>query len=139
MKALKPFWILLGALVVLVSVSLVRSRLEGREIIPWRTDYQAAKVEAEKGNKPLFLYFTANWCEPCQSLKHTTWADAGVEKALREYVPVKIDVDENPDLVRQYPSDGIPHFVVVGGDGKPVREMVGAMDVGEFLGWLKGS
>lgn len=124
---------------VLVSISLIRQRFEGREIIPWRTDYGAATAEAQKTNRPLFLYFTANWCEPCQSLKHTTWASAEVEKALSDYVPVKIDVDENSELAKQYPGHGsIPHFVVLGKDREIVREGEGAADPQEFLVWLEG-
>src|SRR3954451_11792755 len=136
-KALKPFWILLAALAAVVLFSYF-NRTSDSERIRWRTDIKSATAEAQSSNKPLFLYFTATWCEPCQQLKHTTWADADVEKELTNFVPVKIDVDEHPDLVQKYPSDGIPHFVIARTDGTMIRETVGAYPPHELIGWLQG-
>ena len=135
-KALKPFWIILVALGVVIITSLLTHLLQAKERIPWRSDLAAATVEAQKQNKPLFLYFTASWCEPCQRLKTTTWADPDVESALAEYVPVKIDIDEHPEIAKKYPSDGIPHFVVLQQDGSVLKDSVGAVPSGEFIAWL---
>src|SRR3954468_11974320 len=134
-KALKPFWFLLLVVAGLALVSFLYPR-GGDERIPWRTDFAAASAESAKTKKPLFLYFTAEWCGPCQSLKHTTWADADVEKALSNFIPVKIDIDQHPDLSRRYPSDGIPHFVIAKSDGSAIRETVGAYPAREFIEWL---
>jgi thiol:disulfide interchange protein len=139
MKALKPFWILLVILLLMVAFSYFNASGESdHERIQWRTDFKSAVTESQSTHKPLFLYFTATWCEPCQSLKHTTWASADVEKELSNFVPVKIDVDEHPDLVKEYPSDGIPHFVIAKEDGTMLRETVGAYPPKEFIDWLDG-
>ena len=136
-KALKPFWIILAAVVLVVLFSYLNQD-HGDDRIPWRTNFQSATAEAQSTNKPLFIYFTATWCEPCQSLKHTTWASADVEKELQKFVPVKVDVDEHPDLVQKFPSDGIPHFVIANQDGTKLRETVGAYPPREFIDWLEG-
>jgi len=136
-KALKPFWFLLLVGAVVFGCSFLRSGGD-HELIPWRTDFRAASAEAQAGNKPLFLYFTADWCGPCQSLKQTTWADTDVEKALSKFVAVKIDIDAHPDIARQYPSEGIPHFVIAKSDGTAVRDTVGALPPADFLDWLNG-
>lgn len=138
MKALKPVWILLAVLLIVVAFSYFNTSGEDREIIPWRADFKAAAAESQATHKPLFLYFTAKWCEPCQSLKHTTWASADVQKEMANFVPVKIDVDDHPELVKQYPSDGIPHFVIAREDGTMMRETVGAYPPKEFIDWLDG-
>jgi thiol:disulfide interchange protein len=135
-KALKPFWFLLLVFGAIVLFSFLYPR-GGAERIPWRTDFAAASAESASTNKPLFIYFTADWCEPCQSLRHTTWADANVEKALSNFIPVKIDVDQHRDLVNQYPSEGIPHFVIAKSDGTKLRETVGAYPPTEFIEWLR--
>jgi thiol:disulfide interchange protein len=138
-KSLTPFWIILAAAGIVIVTSLMRSGGgESKELIPWRSDLASAQAEAKKSNKPLFLYFTAAWCGPCQSLKTTTWADPSVKNALSSYVPVKIDIDEHPDLAKRYPAEGIPHFVVAQADGRPLRESVGAVPPGEFVAWLNG-
>ena len=136
MKALKPFWFLLIAVALVIGFSMLNRESTAPERVPWRTDLHAAMDEADKSGKPLFLYFTADWCGPCQSMKHTTWADADVEKALSSYVPVKIDIDAHPEIARQYPGDGIPNFVIAKSDGTLIRHKVGAVPPPDFLEWL---
>ncbi len=114
----------------------------GKEVIPWRTDFNAAAAEANRAQKPVFLYLTANWCGPCQSLKHTLWADPRVAAALSAYVPVKVDIDQRPDLAERYgvagpgPAGGIPAFRILDAQGKVIGQSVGAVGTDEFLAWL---
>jgi hypothetical protein len=101
-KSLRQVWGIFAALCVVVAVALVSKALRPKEIIPWRDDFAAATAEARRDNKPVFAYFTASWCGPCQKLKSTTWADKDVDAALRDYVPARIDIDRNPDLADKY-------------------------------------
>ncbi len=109
-----------------------------QERIPWRDDFAAAGRESIAAHKPVFAYFTAQWCGPCQSLRHTTWADAGVAKALSGYVPVKIDIDAHPDLAARYSPSEIPTFVVLKEDGSVAKSQTGALGPDDFLAWLNG-
>lgn len=137
-KAIKPYIAPLILILGFAALYFIPPLLEAKEIVPWRTDPVAAMAQARAANKPAFLYFTATWCGPCQGLKHTTWADPAVAKALSSYVPIKIDVDQFANLARQYPSDGIPHFVIVSGDGKVLRDYTGTLQPKEFVDWLNG-
>src|SRR3954469_14400082 len=83
------------AMAAIVVVSRLRA---GKDIIPWRTDLAAAESESRQTGKPVLAYFTAEWCPPCQEMARTTWSDNHVERALREFVPVKIDIDAHQDL-----------------------------------------
>jgi thioredoxin-like negative regulator of GroEL len=130
------FILLLGA--ALVAIAGVGRFMSGQDRIPWRDDFAAANRESVAVHKPVFAYFTAAWCEPCQSLRHTTWADAAVAKALSAYVPVKIDIDAHPDLAARYAPDAIPTFVVLKEDGSVVKSETGVLMPEEFLTWLNG-
>lgn len=136
-KPLRPVWGIFLILCGVVAVSLIAKALRPKEIVPWRTDFAAAKEEARREGKPVFAYFTASWCGPCQTMRHTTWADAGVEAALRDYVPVKIDVDRSPDLASDFRISAVPSFIVVGKDGEPRRQADGALPPGDMVAWLK--
>ena len=109
------------------------------ELIPWRTDFAAAKQESARTGKPIFMDFTADWCGPCQELKRTTWSNASVAKSLVDYVPVQIDVDQHPDIAAQYPGQegAIPHLVVADSSGKVIKEFEGALPPESFVAWLK--
>jgi thiol:disulfide interchange protein len=136
-QALKPVWGLFFALLAVVAVSLLMRARRPDEIVPWRASYPTALEEARGGGKRAFVYFTASWCEPCQKMKYTTWADREVEAALREFVPVKVDIDDRPDLARQYNVDGVPTFVVLDPGGAVIRDWSGASPPAEFLQELK--
>jgi thiol:disulfide interchange protein len=136
-RPFRPLWFLFIVLCALVVIMIVSRLTAPREIIPWRTDFAAAQKEAALAHKPVFAYFTAEWCEPCQYLKRTTWADRDVERALRDYVPVKIDIDRHRDLALRYVADPIPKFIVMDAEGTALKSIDHALTPEEFLAWLK--
>lgn len=128
-------------LVVLAMVAVVGiSRLSaGRDLIPWRSDFAAAQAEAQKSDKPIFAYFTAEWCAPCQDLKRTTWSDKKVESALQAYIPLKLDVDANTTLAQRYNIEPIPAFLILDSQGNVTANHAGALGADDFLAWLRSS
>ena len=73
----------------------------------------AAFRAAMEGKKTLVVDFWATWCGPCRMLAPV------MEKLSDEYAGraefVKIDVDENPDLAREYGIMSIPCVMVFKG------------------------
>ena len=137
-QAMKPVWGLFAILVAVTAVALLMKASQPGEIIPWRTSYAAALDEGRAGGKRVLVYFTATWCGPCQNLRHTTWADKNVESALQNFVPVKVDVDEQHELALKYRVDAVPTFVVLEPDGATVKTTwSGASQPEEFVNQLK--
>lgn len=135
----KPLWFVLFAFAAVIAVAGASNLLKPKEVIPWRADLAAARAEAAQSGKPVFAYFTAEWCPPCQRLKSTTWASRDVERALAGYVPVKVDVDAHADLAQRYNVNGIPAFFVLDADGA-VRKHAPPAALGpeDFIAWLGG-
>lgn len=70
---------------------------------------------------PVLVDFYADWCGPCQMLAPT------LETLARETSHakiVKVNVDHNPELARQYRVSSIPTLLVFDG-GKVTGEHVG--------------
>jgi thioredoxin 1 len=136
-QALKPFWGILIIVGAVAAVFVVSSLLRPNEIVQWRTDFTAAQQEAATSGKPIFAYFTAEWCGPCQAMKRSTWADAKVDSKLHSYVPVKIDIDHNPALAMKYGANVLPMFVVMDAGGRVIKKYDdGALGPDDFLVWL---
>lgn len=93
--------------------------------IAWREDFDAARVEAKAGNKPMLLVFSAAWCPPCNAMKHDVWPDAAVSRVVNsDFVPLYVDVDNpgNAPIARRYNVSGIPAVLVVDANGEVIRQ-----------------
>ena len=109
------------------------------EVIPWRTDYAQAVEESRRSHKPMLLDFSAEWCGPCQEMRRTTWSNRKVADALKDVIPVQIDVDQHVDLSRQFQVDGIPRVIELDSTGNLIRSQEGYLEPDTFLEWLNSN
>ena len=58
---------------------------------------------AQRTGRPILLDVGASWCHWCHVMDEGTYADAEVARILgREFIAVKVDRDENPEVDRRY-------------------------------------
>lgn len=73
-------------------------------------------------NEPVLVDIWAPWCGPCRAMAPT------LEKVAQQFLGqarvVKLNADENPDLVRQYKVLGIPTLLYFS-HGKVVDRQIG--------------
>ena len=74
-------------------------------------------------DKPVVVDFWAEWCGPCKMLAPILDEVAG-ENADKITV-AKVNVDENPDLARQFDIMSIPTLILFK-DGQPAHRFQGA-------------
>lgn len=79
--------------------------------------------EVIRSDKPVLVDFWASWCGPCKMLSPVVDEIADETDTIKVG---KINVDEQPELARQFQVMSIPTLVVMK-DGKAVQKSVGAI------------
>lgn len=93
----------------------------------WLHDYDAAVARAEADNKPLFIDIGATYCSACGMFDRTIFAQESIEKALQQYVQLKIDADVHKDAYAKVAAHykdlikGYPTYIVVGKNGEVLK------------------
>ena len=106
--------------------------------VGWMTDFDAALAEAQRQQRPLLVHFYADWCPPCQQMKKSTLPDAAVKQSLAKYVPVMIDIDQQPGVAQKFGVRSVPTFMAVESDGTVLKMGNGGMPASAFTTWLNG-
>jgi uncharacterized protein YyaL (SSP411 family) len=87
----------------LKSASSMYLREASSSAIRWQPWSPRTLALAASLNRPLMIDIGAVWCHWCHVMDETTYSDPEVAAALnREFVPVKVDTDERPDLDEYY-------------------------------------
>jgi thiol:disulfide interchange protein DsbD len=133
-----------GLLVVVFASLLVVAAVAGWrrsdvERVVWSDTFRTAQRVATVQHKGMLLDFTATWCPACDDLRRTTWSDRSVAAAVAErFVPVRVDVDAQPDLAQRYDAEFLPTLVLTDADGRELRRSVGYLSPDDFHKWLDG-
>jgi thioredoxin 1 len=87
-----------------------------------KVDEAAFEAEVLKSSLPVMVDFTAIWCGPCKML------DPVIAQLSRDWDGkvkfVKLDIDDNTDLVVKYGVMGVPTLILFV-NGLPVQRLSG--------------
>jgi len=141
----KLLWAGLIAVVLLIQWPMLKGVYYGVAGTPapptsieWRTDLDAALVEARLTHKQVLVDFSADWCPPCIAMKHDVWPDPAVERALTQsYVPLLIDVERDGTVSERYGVSGIPTVLVLDETGRVVRRAT-FLSASAMVSFLRG-
>ena len=90
-------------------------------------------TEVMNSEKPVLIDFWASWCGPCKMLSPV------VDEIAEETTDVKVgkvNVDEQPELARQFGVMSIPTLVLIK-DGKVAEQSVGLKPKDTILKMIK--
>jgi thioredoxin-related protein len=104
--------------------------------IAWHTgDVDSAFALAKKDGKPLFLYWGAVWCPPCNQVKATIFTRQDFIGRSRLFVPVYIDGDAPAaqKLGARFKVSAYPTMILFRPDGTEVTRLPGEVDGDRYM------
>jgi thioredoxin 1 len=129
--------ILISLLVVGVALSSLANEETTKDTTPplqWGTDLNQTIQQAKSTNKSIFVDFYADWCAYCKEMDEVTYTDPQVkEKLTQNYVLLKVDVDENPDVSSKYQAYGLPTMLILDSNGNEVTRISGFQSPEQLL------
>ena len=121
------------------------SQSHGGDSIAWRDWSEEAFAASRSEDKPVLLTLGATWCHWCHVMDETAYSDPRViELANSRFIPVRVDVDQRPDISLRYNQGTYPSVAVLTADGElvagrpytPADEMAALLEQissGEFV------
>ncbi len=101
--------------------------------------YSAESFTQARGEeRPILLYFSADWCLPCKELSVTTFRSPEVISATRGVALIKVDLTAADDRAaeefrRSFEVVGVPTLVILGPGGDELWRNVGYITAADLV------
>jgi thiol-disulfide isomerase/thioredoxin len=98
-------------------------------------DVDAAFATARAETKPVFVYWGAKWCPPCNQVKATLFNRQDFIERSRAFVPVYVDGDSPgaQKLGARFHVSGYPTMLLFSPRGEEVTRLPGEVDPGRYI------
>lgn len=123
-------------LLLMIVLGLSSCEQKPQKLVFFEGSLGQLKEEAKSTGKPYYVYFSADWCQPCTVLKKNVFSVPEVyEYSNEHFLALQVDVDEfnGQELSRTYQIDGIPAILFFDSEGNYIDRVVGLMNSEQFL------
>ena len=103
--------------------------------IAWfKGSVDAAFKKAKDENKPLFFYWGAVWCPPCEEVRNTVFKSKQFITLSRLFIPVYLDgdTDRAQAIGEKFGVKGYPTMIVFNPAGEEVNRIPGGIDISRY-------
>jgi len=92
-------------------------------------------AQAKAANKPVFLYWGAVWCPPCNQIKATVFNRQDFIERSKLFVPVYLDGDTPgaQKLGTEFKVRGYPTMILFKPDGTELTRIPGEVDAAKYM------
>jgi thioredoxin-related protein len=131
---------LLGLSMPSLSALAADAAPSASQSIDWRRDdVDAAFKEAKASGKPIFIYWGAAWCPPCNQVKATIFNRQDFIERSHFFVPVYIDGDSPgaQKMGARFKVSGYPTMILLDSNGSEILRLPGEVDADRYLQLLE--
>jgi thioredoxin-related protein len=102
---------------------------------PVGTDVDSIFAQAKALNKPVFLYWGAVWCPPCNQIKAAVFSRPDFIERSQGFVPVYLDGDTPgaQQLGARFKVRGYPTMILFRPDGTELTRLPGEVDAARYM------
>lgn len=131
---MKSFKIFFSTLIGLLLIAHTHLAMAG---VTWRSYSNSAFSTALSQNKLVLVYIKTASCHWCSKMNSEAFQSPAVVSLInRKFIPVSIDMGDQPALSRTFGARGTPTFVILNGNKRELSREVGYQTSGEFKSFL---
>ena len=99
-------------------------------------DYAEALSLSGKYGVPVLVVFHADWCHWCQKLESKTLTNKDVKEAIKKYVYVRVNSDDNREIAKKHQVKFLPYYTITNYKEEILKGDGGYKDAKAFVTWL---
>jgi hypothetical protein len=124
-------------LAVMCAAAIADETPAAKPTIDWVKDLETAATMSEKDGRPVIAYFTFNACVWCKRLEKACFDDPGVVELSEEFIWVKVNRDDTPDIPKRLNVSAYPSLLTLGKDQENIFRFKSYQEPPEFTGNLQ--
>ena len=107
-----------------LALVLIAPALSAQESISWETDLPTSLKRSQAERKLVLLHFYFDACAPCRAVEQNVFSRPEVAASMhKNFIPVKVNRDKQPDVVKRYQVKSYPTDVLVTSVGLEIGRM----------------
>ncbi len=122
------------------ATTTTAAKSAGKAAIDWKwvagdADVDAAFAQAARLKKPVFLYWGAVWCPPCNQVKATLFSRPDFIERSKAFVAVYVDGDKPgaQKVAARFKVRGYPTMILFKADGSEITRLPGEVDAERYM------
>ena len=105
----------------------------------WGEDFDSAIQQASAANKNLLIAFHSDSCPPCVAMERTVFRADVVQKAVSNFVPVRVDIRRKPEVAAMFGVTATPTYAILSPEGKLLAQRQGYQSEEEMLRFIQSA
>ena len=121
------------------AVSVTEEAAIAQEVAWFEGSLEAAFAQAATEDKPLFVYWGAEWCPYCKQLQATIFVREEFIRLSRQFVAVDMSNGDSETILQgdRFNIYGLPTVILFAPDGTELTRVPGGMDMEQYASSLE--